>query len=126
MLADDLAATEALLVERAKSPVDVIPDLSGYITEGQIVLSRDLHNRGVYPPVDIAPSLSSGQTALAGGLSLARQSVEQGQRAGLARNALGQPCGLVKSARRQSLIMERNRYKPVCVRQDVATRKRHP
>jgi len=31
MLADDLAATEALLVERAKSPVDVIPDLSGYI-----------------------------------------------------------------------------------------------
>jgi len=35
-----------------------IPDLSGYITEGQIVLSRELHNRGVYPPVDIAPSLS--------------------------------------------------------------------
>lgn len=31
MLADDLAATEALLIERAKSPVDVIPDLSGYI-----------------------------------------------------------------------------------------------
>jgi len=35
-----------------------IPDLSGYITEGQIVLSRELHNRGLYPPVDIAPSLS--------------------------------------------------------------------
>ena len=35
-----------------------IPDLSGYITEGQIVLSRELHNQGVYPPVDIAPSLS--------------------------------------------------------------------
>jgi len=35
-----------------------IPDLSGYITEGQIVLSRELHNKGVYPPVDIAPSLS--------------------------------------------------------------------
>ncbi|MBK1700799.1 V-type ATP synthase subunit B [Thiococcus pfennigii] len=35
-----------------------IPDLTGYITEGQIVLSRDLHNRGIYPPVHISPSLS--------------------------------------------------------------------
>ncbi len=35
-----------------------IPDLTGYITEGQIVLSRDLHRRGVMPPVDVLPSLS--------------------------------------------------------------------
>ncbi|TNF91821.1 MAG: V-type ATP synthase subunit B [Gammaproteobacteria bacterium] len=35
-----------------------IPDLTGYITEGQIVLSRELHNEGIYPPVNIAPSLS--------------------------------------------------------------------
>ena len=35
-----------------------IPDLTGYITEGQIVLSRDLHNQGIYPPVHISPSLS--------------------------------------------------------------------
>jgi V/A-type H+-transporting ATPase subunit B len=35
-----------------------IPDLTGYITEGQIVLSRELHRRGVSPPVDILPSLS--------------------------------------------------------------------
>ena len=35
-----------------------IPDLTGYITEGQIVLSRDLHNRGIYPPIHISPSLS--------------------------------------------------------------------
>ena len=35
-----------------------IPDLTGYITEGQIVLSRDLHHRGIYPPVDVLPSLS--------------------------------------------------------------------
>ena len=35
-----------------------IPDLSGYITEGQIVLSRELHRRGVFPPVDVLPSLS--------------------------------------------------------------------
>jgi V/A-type H+-transporting ATPase subunit B len=35
-----------------------IPDLTGYITEGQIVLSRDLHRRGVWPPVDVLPSLS--------------------------------------------------------------------
>ena len=35
-----------------------IPDLSGYITEGQIVLSRTLERAGVYPPVDVLPSLS--------------------------------------------------------------------
>jgi V/A-type H+-transporting ATPase subunit B len=35
-----------------------IPDLTGYITEGQIVLARDLHARGVNPPVDVLPSLS--------------------------------------------------------------------
>ncbi|MGE5553908.1 MAG: V-type ATP synthase subunit B [Betaproteobacteria bacterium] len=35
-----------------------IPDLTGYITEGQIILSRDLHRKGIYPPVDVLPSLS--------------------------------------------------------------------
>jgi len=35
-----------------------IPDLTGYITEGQIVLSRDLERKGVYPPIDVFLSLS--------------------------------------------------------------------
>lgn len=35
-----------------------VPDLTGYITEGQIILSRDLHLQGIYPPIDILPSLS--------------------------------------------------------------------
>ena len=35
-----------------------IPDLTGYITEGQIILSRELHRRGIQPPVDVLPSLS--------------------------------------------------------------------
>lgn len=35
-----------------------IPDLTGYITEGQIVLSRELEQKGIYPPVSILPSLS--------------------------------------------------------------------
>jgi V/A-type H+/Na+-transporting ATPase subunit B len=35
-----------------------VPDLTGYITEGQIVLSADLHARGIYPPVDALSSLS--------------------------------------------------------------------
>ena len=35
-----------------------IPDLTGYITEGQIILSRDLYRKGVMPPVDVLPSLS--------------------------------------------------------------------
>ncbi|MFA5585962.1 MAG: V-type ATP synthase subunit B [Saccharofermentanales bacterium] len=35
-----------------------IPDLTGYITEGQVILSRDLHRRGIQPPIDVLPSLS--------------------------------------------------------------------
>jgi len=35
-----------------------VPDLTGYITEGQIIMSRPLHNEGIYPPVDVLPSLS--------------------------------------------------------------------
>lgn len=35
-----------------------IPDLTGYITEGQIILSRDLHKSNIEPPMDVAPSLS--------------------------------------------------------------------
>jgi len=35
-----------------------IPDLTGYITEGQIVVNRELHRKGIYPPVNVLPSLS--------------------------------------------------------------------
>ena len=35
-----------------------IPDLTGYITEGQIILSRALYRQGIHPPVDVLPSLS--------------------------------------------------------------------
>ncbi len=35
-----------------------IADLTGYITEGQVILSRELHRRGIYPPIDVLPSLS--------------------------------------------------------------------
>ncbi len=35
-----------------------IPDLTGYITEGQIILSRDLYRRNIHPPIDVLPSLS--------------------------------------------------------------------
>ena len=35
-----------------------IPDLTGYITEGQIILDRPLHRKGVYPPINVLPSLS--------------------------------------------------------------------
>ena len=35
-----------------------IPDLTGYITEGQIVLDRGLHGQSIYPPVNVLPSLS--------------------------------------------------------------------
>lgn len=35
-----------------------IPDLTGYITEGQIILSKELYRMGIYPPIDVLPSLS--------------------------------------------------------------------
>ena len=35
-----------------------IPDLTGFITEGQVVLSRDLFQKNIYPPINILPSLS--------------------------------------------------------------------
>ena len=35
-----------------------IPDLTGYITEGQIFIDRGLHNKGIYPPINVLPSLS--------------------------------------------------------------------
>lgn len=42
-------------------PIDIthpIPDLTGYITEGQIFVDRQLHNRQIYPPINVLPSLS--------------------------------------------------------------------
>ena len=35
-----------------------IPDLTGYITEGQMIVDRGLHRKGIYPPIDVSPSLS--------------------------------------------------------------------
>jgi V/A-type H+-transporting ATPase subunit B len=35
-----------------------IPDLTGYITEGQLVMSRELHQVNIFPPIDVLPSLS--------------------------------------------------------------------
>ncbi len=35
-----------------------IADLTGYITEGQIMISREIHRKGIYPPIDVLPSLS--------------------------------------------------------------------
>jgi len=48
-----------------------IPDLTGYITEGQIVLSRALHGQGVFPPIDVLPSLSRLMNAGIGGTKTA-------------------------------------------------------
>ena len=49
-------------VERIATPrmalTAAIPDLTGYITEGQIILSRELYRKGIHPPVDVLPSLS--------------------------------------------------------------------
>src|SRR3989441_6920885 len=44
-----------------------IPDLTGYITEGQIVVSRELHRKGIYPPINVLPSLSRLMNAGIGG-----------------------------------------------------------
>jgi len=43
-----------------------IPDLTGYITEGQIVLNRTLHQKGIFPPINVLPSLSRLMNAAIG------------------------------------------------------------
>ena len=43
-----------------------IPDLTGYITEGQIVLNRTLHQKGIIPPINVLPSLSRLMNAAIG------------------------------------------------------------
>src|SRR3989338_8167980 len=47
-----------ILTMPADDITHTIPDLTGYITEGQIVLSKELHSRNIYPPIDVLPSLS--------------------------------------------------------------------
>lgn len=57
----DLAGSVTMLPVVTMPEDDIthpIPDLTGYITEGQIVLSRELHQKGIFPPVDVLPSLS--------------------------------------------------------------------
>ena len=52
---------KATKVEQANIFPDIthpIPDLTGYITEGQIYVDRQLYNKGVYPPINVLPSLS--------------------------------------------------------------------
>ena len=50
------AADRACLLYTSKT--HPIPDLTGYITEGQIILSRELYRKNVLPPIDVLPSLS--------------------------------------------------------------------
>ena len=50
-----LNSLDVILVTDITHP---IPDLTGYITEGQIYVDRQLHNRQIYPPINVLPSLS--------------------------------------------------------------------
>jgi V/A-type H+-transporting ATPase subunit B len=55
----DGSVTQLIIVSMPDDDIThPIPDLSGYITEGQIVLSRELHRTGISPPIDVLPSLS--------------------------------------------------------------------
>lgn len=56
---EDGSLTQLILLSMPDDDIThPIPDLTGYITEGQIVLSRDMHQRGISPPIDVLPSLS--------------------------------------------------------------------
>jgi len=48
----------SLLLTNSLDITHPIPDLTGYITEGQIFVDRQLHNKGIYPPINVLPSLS--------------------------------------------------------------------
>jgi V/A-type H+-transporting ATPase subunit B len=77
-----------------------IPDLTGYVTEGQIVLDRRLHARGVYPPVAVLPSLSR---LMSGGIGAGRTREDH---AAIARRLYG-ACAMVERARALEAIVGR-------------------
>lgn len=55
------SSPSSLCIAVTDRPADIthpIPDLTGYITEGQIYIDRQLHNKGIYPPINVLPSLS--------------------------------------------------------------------
>ncbi len=57
----DVCGVVCVLVLNLKCGTDIthpIPDLTGYITEGQIFIDRQIHNRQIYPPINVLPSLS--------------------------------------------------------------------
>ena len=47
-----------ILTMPADDKTHPIPDLTGYITEGQVQLGRELHTKNIYPSIDVLPSLS--------------------------------------------------------------------
>jgi len=56
-----VSALRVLCHHQADMAIDIthpIPDLTGYITEGQIFIDRQLYNKGIYPPINVLPSLS--------------------------------------------------------------------
>ena len=53
-----VASTRTLYVFNFADITHPIPDLTGYITEGQIFVDRQLYNRQIYPPINVLPSLS--------------------------------------------------------------------
>lgn len=78
-----------------------IPDLTGYVTEGQIVLDRRLHARGIYPPVAVLPSLSR---LMRGGIGPGRTREDHATLAGLLYGA----CANVERARSLESIVGRS------------------
>jgi V/A-type H+-transporting ATPase subunit B len=75
-----------------------IPDLSGFITEGQIVLARDLHHAGIDPPVDVLPSLSR---LMQDGIGEGRTREDHGPLA----NQLYSSCARLKELRRLAAVI---------------------
>ncbi len=93
-----------------------IPDLTGYITEGQLVLSPELHRRGVSPPIDVLPSLSRLMNSGIGAAHTVREhrewadqlyaSYTQGREARLMAAIVGE-AGLADADRRALAFAER-------------------
>ncbi len=92
-----------------------IPDLTGYITEGQVVLARELHRKGAFPPIDVLPSLSRLMNAAIRGGTVEghRQwanrlyaAYAQGREAALTAAIVGE-AGLQESDRRAMAFAER-------------------
>lgn len=94
-----------------------IPDLTGYITEGQIFVDRQLHNRQIYPPINVLPSLSRLMKSAIG------EKLTRKDHADVSNQLVGLPACLIYFFLLISFIFLKKKYAKYAIGRDAAAMK---